>query len=161
MLHGFIPEFLVGCVLLDQLLLLLWQLEGFLYLHPFRRRLFHRFWLCWENKLRLQKQKDLSSETKKIYIYIYSGVWLGKKNILVEFVLLNIHFPSSKLFQWSHWSHLSSSHNTLSDLLWASKSTHHYLLLSSALHYFVETPLPHWPLDARPPPPCHRSPLSP
>jgi len=44
--HGFIPELLVGCVLPDQLLLLLRQLERLLYLHPFRGRLCRWWRLC-------------------------------------------------------------------------------------------------------------------
>lgn len=103
--HGFIPEFLVGCVLPDQLLLLLRQLEGLLYLHPFRGRLCRGWWLWWR---RTQKKRL----NKAAYTWIEKdGVCLRK--IRRWWILEHLQAILKTKFHCSHCSHLSFSNNTL------------------------------------------------
>lgn len=136
--HGFIPEFLVGCVLPDQLLLLLRQLEGLLYLHPFGGRLCRGWWLWWRRTTTTTKKKRLK---KAAY------TWIEKDSVCLRKIrrwriLEHLQAILKTKFHCSHCSHLSFSHNTLSDLLWASSvkapiTTSGCLLLFITLWLFI------------------------
>lgn len=155
--HGFIPEFLVGCVLPDQLLLLLRQLEGLLYLHPFGGRLCRGWWLWWR---RTTKKKKKKTEKSILHLDRKGRCVLEENKTLADIRTFTSH-PKNEVSLLTLFSPvLFSQHLVWPALSFICKSTHHYLWLSSALHYSVALHHPRWPLAALPPLP-RRSPLSP